>query len=85
LKIKLARPPTTYVPGLLFMLKVGRTIDSGRKWLCIWNNPDHPITYSEKLLQNFVKAAGNTFKNARQTQSFLRAMEKIAKEKGEEI
>lgn len=75
----------TYVPGILFMLNVGRTVDEPRKWLCAWNNLDHPITISEGLLDNFKKASERTFRGARQTNSFLCAINKIAEGKGEKF
>ena len=75
----------TYVPGILFMLNVGRTVDEPRQWLCTWNNSDHPITISEGLLNNLKKASESSFRGARQTNSFFRAMDKIAEEKGEKF
>jgi hypothetical protein len=72
-----------YVPGLLFMLNAGPDTDMTRKPLCLWNNPDRPILSSGVLLDKFTAHANVRILNAKQTQSFLRAMEKVAKEKGE--
>jgi hypothetical protein len=74
-----------YVPGLLFMLNVGKTVDESRKWICTWNNPGHPITFSKTLLRKFMDASGTAFRNARKTHSFLKAMDKVAKERNEEL
>ena len=73
----------SYVPGLLFILNVGRTVDNGRKLLA------HGTTLTTRSLipkDSFRISRTRPrarFKNARKTQSFLRAMEKIAKERGE--
>ena len=72
-----------YVPGLLFMLNVGPDTDKTRRPLCLWNNADRPILSSGVLLDKFTAHANERIRNAKQTQSFLRAMEKVAKEKGE--
>jgi hypothetical protein len=71
-----------YVPGLLFMLNVGPDADT-TKPLCLWNNPDRPILSSGVLIDKFTNHANERFQEAKRTQSFLRAMEKVAKEKGE--
>jgi hypothetical protein len=72
-----------YVPGLLFMLSVGADTNMTRKPLCLWHNPDRPILSSGVLLDKFAAHANERILNAKQTQSFLNAMEKVAKEKGE--
>lgn len=72
-----------YVPGLLFMLNVGPDVDMAMKPLCLWNNPDRPVLSSGVLIDKFTAHANERFQNAKQTQSFLRAMEKVAKEKAE--
>jgi hypothetical protein len=74
-----------YVPGLLFMLDVGPDANAAKKVLCLWNNQDRPILSSSVLLDKFTAHANERILNAKQTQSFLRAMEKIAKEKGEKF
>lgn len=74
-----------YVPGLLFMLDVGPDANAAKKALCLWNNHDRPILSSSVLLDKFTAHANERILNAKQTQSFLRAMEKIAKEKGEKF
>jgi hypothetical protein len=74
-----------YVPGLLFMLDVGPDVDEARKALCLWNNPDRPILSSGVLLDKFTTHANERILSAKQTHSFLKAMEKVAKEKGEKF
>src|ERR1039458_5348240 len=74
-----------YVPGLLFMLNAGPDIDMTRKPLCLSTNPDRPILSSGVLLDKFTAHANERILNAKQTQSFLSAMEKVAKEKGEKF
>jgi len=72
-----------YVPGLLFMLNLGPDAEMKGKPLCLWNNPDRPILSSGALLEKFTAHANERILNAKQTQSFLRAMEKIGNERGE--
>jgi hypothetical protein len=72
-----------YVPGLLFMLDIGSGKNATKKELCLWNNPDRPILSSGVLLEKFTAHATERIVTAKQTDSFLRAMEKIATEKGE--
>ncbi|MFZ0279226.1 MAG: hypothetical protein WAL60_20150 [Candidatus Sulfotelmatobacter sp.] len=74
-----------YVPGLLFMLDVGPDVKEAKKPLCLWNNPDRPILSSGVLLEKFTTHANEKILSAKQTHSFLNAMEKIAKEKGEKF
>jgi hypothetical protein len=69
-----------YTSGLLFMLHVGKTMNPGAAVLCAWNRPEHPILISELLMEKFQDTAREEFLEARQTQSFLRVMDKIAKE-----
>jgi hypothetical protein len=71
-----------YVPGLLFMLNVGPDSNTTKRPLCICNNPDRPILSSGVLLDKFTALSNDQILNAKQTQSFVRAMEKVAKEKG---
>jgi len=71
-----------YVPGLLFMLNVGRRVGDGPKTLCLSNNPDRPILSSGNLLDEFDMASKEQLLGAKRTRSFLRAMDKVAKERG---
>lgn len=72
-----------YVPGLLFMLNVGRKVGDGPKMLCLANNPERPILSSGGLLDKFDEVSKGQMLSAKRTQSFLRAMEKVAKARGE--
>jgi hypothetical protein len=70
-----------YVPGLLFMPNVGRTVADGPKALSISHNSDRPILSSGYLIDKFEAVSKEQILGAKQTHSFLQAMEKVAKEK----
>lgn len=71
-----------HVPGLLFMLNVGKTVDLPMRWLCTQNNPGHPIVVSEDLTGNFEKLAIETVKKSRKTTAYQRVHDKIAESRG---
>jgi hypothetical protein len=69
------------VPGILFMLNVGKTVDKSMQFLCIHNNPRHPITISEELTGSFEQFMVKTVLKSRKTQAYLRAKAKADQER----
>jgi hypothetical protein len=65
-----------HVPGVLFMLAVGKTVDEWMRALCVQNSPGNPINISESLTTKFTQYLAETFRNARKTNAFLKAKEK---------
>jgi hypothetical protein len=66
-----------HVPGLLFMLNVGKTVDESMRWLCLNNNLGHPISVCDDLMKNFEWILATNFQLARKTRSFLKSMGRI--------
>jgi hypothetical protein len=70
-----------HIPGLLFVLNVGKTVDETMQYLCIQNNPAHPVNISDKLTDQFEQLFVENFRQARKTKPFLRLMDKIGHER----
>jgi hypothetical protein len=66
-----------HVPGLVFMLAVGKTVDASLKWLCIHNNPANPIGISESFTGQVQQVMVKTVRAARKTQAYLRSKAKF--------
>jgi hypothetical protein len=69
------------VPGILFMLNVGKTVDKSMQFLCIHNNPSHPITICEELTGSFQQLMVKTLQKSRKTQAYLKAKAKADQER----
>jgi hypothetical protein len=61
-----------HVPGILFMLALGRTVDESVRSLSI-TNTESPVNVSEGLSENFEKLLVENLGSARKTQSYLRS------------
>jgi hypothetical protein len=66
----------THIPGLLFMLAVGKTIEEGIRHLCIHSVPGNPINISEDLTDKYEQVMAATVQKARKTNAYLRAKAK---------
>lgn len=71
-----------FVPGMWFMLSVGKTLSSETRALCIASNPDNPIMISPSIARKGLEAAYHVFKNARKTNKFHEAMKKVKRVRG---
>jgi hypothetical protein len=69
----------THVPGLLFMLAVGKTVDEGTRVLCMQNSPGNPINLSEGLTDKYEQLMAETVQQARKTNAYLKAKAKVDK------
>jgi hypothetical protein len=68
-----------HVPGLLFMLAVGKTVDECVRALSI-HNPGNPINISDELIADIEQLMARTLRRARKTQAYLRSKAKYDKE-----
>jgi hypothetical protein len=69
-----------HVPGVLFMMALGKTVDDWVRALSI-TNAGNPINLSDALTENFEKLMVETLRNSRKTQAYLRAKTKADAER----
>jgi len=72
-----------HVPGVLFMMALGKTVDESVCALSI-TNPGNPINLSDALTGNFEKLMVETLLNSRKTQAYLRAKTKADAERSKQ-
>ena len=65
------------VPGLLFLLDVGKTVGEAERALCMWHNPEKPILVCDEFMQGFARMMARETKESRKTEAYQRAMQKI--------
>ena len=65
-----------HLPGMMFALAVGRTVDQVWRELCFWNNSAHPILVCDELTQHFEQLMVRRLRSSRKTAAFLRAKAK---------
>lgn len=70
-----------HVPGVLFMLNVGKTVDAAMQFMCIHNNSGNPINISEGLTNQFEELMVETVQKSRKTQAYLKARTKADQER----
>ena len=70
-----------HVPGLMFMLHVGKTVSLSMQALCFFRNPGRPICVSDDLTRTFERQLALSFQQSRKTQPYLTAMGKIERER----
>jgi hypothetical protein len=70
-----------HVPGLMFMLHVGKIVDASMQALCFFTNPGHPICVSDDLTRSFERQLAESFQQSRKTQPYFRAMARIERGK----
>ncbi len=63
------------------MLDAGPNSGNVSQHLRLWHNHERPIVSNGIVLERFMAYASDRLRGARQTHSFLRAMEKVANEK----
>ncbi len=77
------RTHCTHVPGVLFMMAVGKTVEESVRAFSI-SNAGNPINISESLTGDFEKLMVETLRNSRKTHAFLRAKAKADAERSKE-
>jgi len=69
-----------HVPGVLFMMALGKTVDDSVRALSI-TSAGNPINLSDTLTDNFEKLMVETLRNSHKTQAYLRAKTKADAER----
>jgi len=69
-----------HVPGVLFMMALGKTVDDSVRALSI-TNAGNPINLSDALTEKVEMLMVETLRNSHKTQAFLRAKEKADAER----
>jgi hypothetical protein len=70
-----------HVPGLMFLLHVGKTVDPLMRALCFFRNPGRPICVSDDLTGTFERQLARSLHESRKTQPFLKAMDRMAQKR----
>jgi hypothetical protein len=65
-----------HLPGLFFLLAVGKNVDESMRALCVHSSPGNPINISEVLTTKFEQLMAETIRGARKTNAFLKAKAK---------
>jgi hypothetical protein len=66
----------THVPGILFMLAIGKQIAQERNGLCLYRSPGHPIVMSEDLTNKLERMFAEMYLKSRKTDAFLKSKAK---------
>ena len=61
-----------HVPGMLFMIALGKTVDDSVRALSI-TNTGNPINVSDALTEDFAKIVVESLRKSHKTQAYLRA------------
>lgn len=67
-----------HVPGLFFSLNVGKIVDEATRVTSLYPSAGHLIFVSDGLTENLEQLFAGKTREARKTQAYLRAMEKVA-------
>jgi len=70
-----------HVPGLLFMLCIGKTVDPSLKWLSI-HNPEKPICISDDLAEHFINQTAIEVRSSRLTEAYMKHHERVSRVRG---
>jgi hypothetical protein len=65
------------VPGLIFLLDLGKTVGQAERDLCIGHHPEKPILVCDEFMQQFALMMARETKESRKTEAYQRAMQKI--------
>lgn len=65
-----------HVPGVLFMLAVGKTVGEEIRAMCMQNGPGNPINISEGLTDSYEQMMAGTVRQSRKTNAYLKAKAK---------
>jgi hypothetical protein len=66
----------THVPGILFMLAIGKHIAQEMNALCLYRSPGHPIIVSEDLTNKLERMFAEMYLRSRKTDAFLKSKAK---------
>jgi len=65
-----------HVPGVLFMLNVGKTIEAAMRGICFYANPAHPVFVSEDITGNWNRRLFEHYRESRKTKGYLQSLAK---------
>jgi hypothetical protein len=69
-----------HVPGALFMLNTGKTIEADMRNICFYVNPAHPVFVSEDVTGKWNKRLGDHYRECRKSKGYLEFLTKRSKE-----
>ena len=70
-----------HLPGMMFALAVGKTVDQLWRDMCFYNNRAHPILVCDELTGHFEQLMARRVRTSRKTAAFLKAKAKADKER----
>jgi len=70
------------VPGVLFVLNTGKTIEADMRATCFYVNPSHPVFVSEDITGQWNQRLGKHYRESRKSKGYL---ESLAKQKGDKL
>ena len=65
-----------HVPGVLFILSVGRSVPTEMRMTCFHEGPGHPIFVSTDIMAKFAGFLGAHLRDSKKTMAYLKAMAK---------
>lgn len=65
-----------HVPGVLFMLNIGKTIELDMRDICFYANLAHPVFLSEDVTGQWNKQLGDHYRECRKSKSYLESLAK---------
>jgi hypothetical protein len=65
-----------HVPGVLFVLNTGKTIDADMRSICFYTNPTHPVFVSEDITEKWNQQLGRHYHNSRKSKRYLESVAK---------
>ena len=73
--------PVSHVPGVLFMMALGKTVDESVRVLAI-NNTGNPINVSDELTSSFERLMVDVLRKSRRSEAYLRAKAEYQRARG---
>ena len=70
-----------HVPGLLFLLDVGKTVREAERFMSLYHDPEHPIVVCDLMMQEFRKSIARESRESRKTNAYLRQASKLRNRK----
>lgn len=71
-----------HVPGLLFMLDIGKTVETASRWMSLNDNPLRPVPIYDGLFGEIAQLMAAVLHRSRKTKAYERAMLKVAAARG---
>lgn len=71
-----------HVPGLLFMLDIGKTVEASNRWMSLNDNPLSPLAICDGLFGEVAQLMAMMVQRSRKTRAYERAMQKVKAARG---